>query len=374
MDQRVQSGWGSVEMIERRERRDGTYSYRVRYRTPDGRFRSRSFARRSEAADYERQVLSQRRRGDWVDPQRGRATLGAVWAEYQSGGISHLRATTQAGYRHAWKHIEPTLGAWPVAKIEHADVAEWVTDLSARLGTDTVRKAHGVLSRVLDYAAATRRVPVNVARGVRLPKRAPVRERILTVEEVHALAEAMPQDPDIVLSLAYMGLRWSELAALRVEDVNLTRRRVHVVQRATEVDGRIDVDQPKSRAGHRYVPVPQLLVPALTGRLAGRSRDALVFASPEGDYLRVRNWRRRAGFDKALEQLGMVATPHDLRRTFGSLARMAGADLRFIQKAMGHESITTTARIYAHLYDDELDTIAAALDSLYTAGEAAREI
>ena len=187
-------------MIERRERRDGTYSYRVRYRTPDGRFRSRSFARKSEAADYERQVLSQRRRGDWVDPQRGRATLAAVWDECQGAGISHLRATTRAGYRHAWKHIEPTFGGWPVAKIEHADVAEWVTDLSARLGTDTVRKAHGVLSSVLDYAASTRRVPVNVARGVRLPRRAPVRERILTVEEVHALAEAMPQDRDSVLS------------------------------------------------------------------------------------------------------------------------------------------------------------------------------
>lgn len=374
MDQRVQGGQGSVSMIERRERKDGTYSYRVRYRAPDGRFRSRSFARRSEAAEYERQVLSQRRRGDWVDPQRGRSTLAAVWGEYQGAGISHLRATTQAGYRHAWKHIEPTFGGWPVAKIEHADVAEWVTDLSARLGTDTVRKAHGVLCRVLDYAAATRRVPANVARGVRLPKRAPVRERILTVEEVHALAEAMPQDRDVVLSLAYMGLRWSELAALRVEDVNLTRRRVHVVQRATEVDGRIDVDQPKSRAGHRYVPIPQLLVPSLTERLAGRPKDALVYGSPEGGYLRVRNWRRRAGFDKALESLGMVATPHDLRRTFGSLARMAGADLRFIQKAMGHESITTTARIYAHLYDDELDTIAAALDGLYSAGHAVGEI
>lgn len=31
---------------------------------------------------------------------------------------------------------------------------------------------------------------------------------------------------------------------------------------------------------------------------------------------------------------------------------------------MGHESITTTARIYAHLYDDELDQVAAALDGL----------
>lgn len=97
----------------------------------------------------------------------------------------------------------------------------------------------------------------------------------------------------------------------------------------------------------------------------------LVSPSPEGGYLRSRNWRRRSGFDAARRELGLDITPHDLRRTFGSLARMAGADLRFIQKAMGHESITTTARIYAHLYDDELDVIAAVLDGLRnTGGEA----
>lgn len=44
---------------------------------------------------------------------------------------------------------------------------------------------------------------------------------------------------------------------------------------------------------------------------------------------------------------------------------MAGVDLRFIQKAMGHESITTTARIYVHLYDDY--TVATALDALHPA-------
>ncbi len=57
-----------------------------------------------------------------------------------------------------------------------------------------------------------------------------------------------------------------------------------------------------------------------------------------------------------------AAARYDLRRTFGSLARSAGADLRYIQKAMGHESVTTTARIYAHLYDTELDQVSDALD------------
>ena len=49
---------------------------------------------------------------------------------------------------------------------------------------------------------------------------------------------------------------------------------------------------------------------------------------------------------------------HDLRHTYASLARRAGADLRLLQKTMGHASITVTAHTYADLYDDELDNIA----------------
>lgn len=103
----------------------------------------------------------------------------------------------------------------------------------------------------------------------------------------------------------------------------------------------------------------------LDRRTTGRHREELVFPSPVGAYLRNGNWRRRSGFNEGVKTLGLDGTtPHDLRRTFGSLARAAGADLRYIQKAMGHESVTTTARIYAHLYDTELDQVSDALDRL----------
>jgi hypothetical protein len=55
---------------------------------------------------------------------------------------------------------------------------------------------------------------------------------------------------------------------------------------------------------------------------------------------------------------------HDLRHTDTSLSRRAGADLRLLQKAMGHASITVTPYTYPDLFDDELDGIATALDSL----------
>jgi integrase len=117
------------------------------------------------------------------------------------------------------------------------------------------------------------------------------------------------------------------------------------------------------------VAVPELLLERLAARTAGKAHDQLVFAAPGGGFLRVGNWRRRTRWTDVTAELRLAGvTPHDLRRTFGSLARAAGADLRFIQKAMGHESITTTARINAHLYEDELDGVAAALDRIAREG------
>ncbi|MDF2144660.1 site-specific integrase [Knoellia sp. p5-6-4] len=353
-------------MIEKRVWRDGkTVSWRVRYRGPDGRQRNKSFDRRRDAEAYEDQVSIQIRRGDWIDPRRGQVRLVDVWREYHDSGTQHLRETTRQNYRAGWRNIEPHFGDWRVNRIEHADVADWIQKLSEIKGPETVRQAHRVLCLVLDFAIQTRRLALNPARGVRLPRRPPARERILTVDQVASLADELGRDGDLVFAMAYLGLRWSELAALRVSDVDLQRRRVRIVERATEVGGRMDVSAPKSRASRRSVAIPALLEPVLRQRTVDRGADELVFPAPDGGYLRNGNWRSRSGWARATTQLGLEGvTPHDLRRTFGSLARAAGADLRWIQRAMGHESINTTARIYAHLYDEELDIVAAALDRL----------
>ena len=361
-------------MIERRVSEfTRRVSWRVRYRGPDGRQRARTFTRRRDAEAYEDELNQQLRRGDWIDPRRGQVLLSSVWDEYERVGTGHLRATTRQNYRAAWRNIAPHFGTWPVNRIEHADVAEWVRKLSETKGPETVRAAHRVLCLVLDYAIQARRLTLNPARGVRLPRRPPARERILTVEEVQGLADRLGRDGDLVLAMAYLGLRWSELAALKVSDVDLVRRRVRVVERATEVGGKMDVSAPKSRASKRHVAIPALLEASLRSRLSGKPHDALVYSAPDGGYLRNGNWRSRSGWAAATRELGLDGvTPHDLRRTFGSLARAAGADLRWIQRAMGHESITTTARIYAHLYDDELDIVASALDRLSQAATAPR--
>lgn len=131
------------------------------YRGPDGRQRARTFTRRRDAEAYEDELNQQLRRGDWIDPRRGQVLLSSVWDEYERVGTGHLRATIRQNYRAAWRNIAPHFGTWPVNRIEHADVAEWVRKFSETKGPETVRAAHRVLCLVLDYAIQARRLTLN---------------------------------------------------------------------------------------------------------------------------------------------------------------------------------------------------------------------
>ena len=108
-----------------------------------------------------------------------------------------------------------------------------------------------------------RRLVVNPALGVALPPMQEKRRRYLTAEQLEALADAAGPGRVAVLVLGYCGLRWSELAALRVRNFDLLRRRVLVEEAVTEVDGsRLVWGTPKTH-GRRSVPLPRFLVDEL---------------------------------------------------------------------------------------------------------------
>jgi integrase len=56
-------------------------------------------------------------------------------------------------------------------------------------------------------------------------------------------------------------------------------------------------------------------------------------------------------------------TLHDLRRSAASLAISAGANVKAVQRMLGHASAALTLDTYADLFDDDLDAVASALDT-----------
>lgn len=357
--------------VERRTTPGGQVRWRARYYDPAGREHAKTFDAKRDADRYLAEQRASLDSSRWVDPRAGTVRLNALWAQYERDLLPHRRPTTQQNYRAAWRNVEPVLGGYPVSRLRHGDVQRFVTELAK--GPDTVRMAYRVLSLVLDYAVRGRYVAENVAKGVRLPAPRPPRERILDASQLLALADAVGEaGRGQVLAMGLAGLRWSEVAALRCGAVDLPARRIHVSEAAPEAGGRTHRGRAKSLASVRWVAIPRLLEDDLRERVEGRSEDDLVYPAPMGGYDRVGNFRRRVGWSAASEAAGVGhVTPHDLRRTFGSLARLGGADLRYVQKAMGHASIVTTSRVYAHLYDTEPDHVAAGIDRVLGERESA---
>ncbi len=112
------------------------------------------------------------------------------------------------------------------------------------------------------------------------------------------------------------------------------------------------------------MPLPGFLVDELARTVVKRPKDELAFPSPQGAVLRNRN-ARAAWFDTAAQAIGEPGlTPHELRHTAASLAIKAGANVKAVQRMLGHASAAMTLDRYADLDDDDLDDVADRLDAL----------
>ncbi|WP_207786247.1 tyrosine-type recombinase/integrase [Micromonospora globispora] len=237
------------------------------------------------------------------------------------------------------------------------------------LAPATVRYAHRVLSLALAHAVRDGRMSRNPAEGVRLPRVVREEPVFLDHDQVARLAEACGRYGLLVRCLAYTGLRWGEASALRVSRLDLLRRRVTVAVAFAEVGGELVEGTPKNHQ-RRSVPIPRFLVDELAAHVAGKRRDSLVFTAPNGGPLRNTNFRSRV-FAPAAASVGLAGlTPHDLRHTAASLAVAAGANVKAVQRMLGHASASMTLDVYAGLFGDDLDAVANRLDEAVAARDA----
>ncbi|PRY67167.1 phage integrase family protein [Glaciihabitans tibetensis] len=72
---------------------------------------------------------------------------------------------------------------------------------------------------------------------------------------------------------------------------------------------------------------------------------------------------RRGWFDQGAVRIGRPGpTPHEMRHTAASLAISAGANVKAVQRVLGHASASVTLDVYSDLFDTDLDAVSAALD------------
>lgn len=167
----------------------------------------------------------------------------------------------------------------------------------------------------------------------RLPK-------FLRPVEVEQLLAAAGTDRDWLLIGCglYLGLRVSETAKLRIENLDL--------EEGTALIARAKGDR------DRYVPIPgKLLLPLR--RWIGERRRGFVFPSARGPHLSSDSIQRLVAQTATAAGIARRITPHVLRHTYATTLLSRGANLREVQELLGHSSVAVT-EIYTHVLTDRL--------------------
>ncbi|MEV0076185.1 tyrosine-type recombinase/integrase [Nocardia neocaledoniensis] len=346
--------------------------WRARYVDPNGVERSRSFAVKADAQKFlDGDVTTKVVTGTWVDPDRS-GVLFSVVAEKWFATKQLRKPKTVAGYRSLLDTLViPKWGSAPLHDIEFEDVQAWVVELSVSgghrfkgkgLSASRVIQAYQVLDQVLRFAIKSKRLAVNPAAEVELPSKSPAERQYLTHRQVLELAMAAGRFRTFVLTLAYTGIRFGEAAALRVCDINFDRRRITVARSATAVTGLGIVEGDTKNHTRRSVPFPDYLAGYLEAQIEGKAPTDYVFPDRDGSVLGLGEFRW--AFDPAATSINLPGlVPHSLRHTAASLAISAGANIKVVQRMLGHKTATLTLDLYGHLFDEDLDPVAAAMDA-----------
>lgn len=371
--------------VERRVR-NGKVTYVARWRSPVGKQESKTFDRKGEAVRWEAEQRRKLGENIYVSPSEGKETIGEFAETYLSWKSSEWKPKTMASARSLMNsQVLPYWRDVRLNKVTFEAVANWIADLSEKpgrggstLSASRIRQSYHLLTGMLDSAVSSRKISANPARNVPIPRLEDrTTRRALTWTQVFDLADTFPryQDRLMVLVLSTTGLRWGEVAALRVAHVhvregvpNLVEPYVtfSVIDNVSDVNGKLITVSPKNHQKRSVsVEVPEV-VDAVRRHLAGKNEEDLLFPDSRGGALRVGNFRRDV-LDRAATAVGLPGLiPHELRHTAATLAIESGATIKDVQIMLGHKDASLTLNRYGKHTEEAAHRVAHSMSDAAT--------
>ena len=272
--------------------------------------------------------------------------------------------------------IIPQLGKIPLCQLTQKDLQQFYAHLKKEgrlvrteqygkgLSDRMVRMCHAKCRAALDQAVQENLIRTNPAVGCKLPPKRSREMQVLSRQELQRFLIQAKADGYFELFLLDLstGLRRGELLALQWSDLDLDTGTLSVTKQVYEVNGKMQLSAPKTKASIRKLVLPPAVVEVLREyRKAASSR--WLFPSPikEDEPIKPSSVLRR--LQVILERAGCKKIRfHDLRHTFATMALENGMDIKTLSAMLGHVSAATTLDIYTHITGDMLSEAAAKID------------
>ncbi len=336
--QRGKYGEGSCRQL-------GPARWQISFYDAQGRRRRESFSTEAKAQKALSRALALRDSGK-LDPQEGRVKVDALAESYKVYAENSAPRSCR-WIELVWRvHLEPFFGGMFAERITSDHLQQYIKSrLAMDAATSTVNHELTVLKAMFNHAAKAD--PPKVQRVPRFPEklREPNPRAGFISDEEYAmlLAKCKYGWLRALLAIAYnFGFRKGELLGLKVSQIDLKARTIHLLPGTTKND--------KGRAVVMVDEVYKLILECIKGKKPGDPVFTWANGKPVTDFRRT--WRTLA---KSAEMPGLFM--HDLRRTAVRNMVRAGISKHVAKQISGH----TTDSIFDR-YDitDETDLAEAA--------------
>lgn len=325
------------------------------------------------------------------------------WLLMQS---AHVRQTTLIDYTSKVKlHVIAPLGHMRMADVTKDDIQLALVPVSKK--STSVYKSVVILYKCIFKAAKDSRVIDEnptvflTAKGGGVPQTDKIP---LTDEQVEILLDAVKglQTYVFVMLGLYAGLRREEILALKWDSVYLNKKAPYLtVRRAWHTEGNkpVILDELKTKAAHRDIPLPDRLLECLKEWRA-QSKSEYVISNSDGGPLSYTQFKRLWQFiitrstkerfyykyengkrvrhtikpvlgekaahnGKVVYTIDFDVTPHQLRHTYITNLIAASVDPKTVQYLAGHENSKITMDIYAKVKYNKPQELAPILDDIF---------
>ena len=275
---------------------------------------------------------------------------------------------------------EDKVGAMKLKDIKPYHIQRFLNNKTGTLVDSSIKKVYELLNQFFRLAISNDLLWKNPMDNVIIPKSLKNSKELQVFsrdEQKKYMAELEGEKlKALYLTALFTGMREGELVALKWKNIDLKKGVINVVESYEHVkifDDPEDVSEyhyetvvqpPKTKAGKRKLPIPEMLSEVLKKhkiqqketamRRAGSSfnKSGLAFCTSVGTPLRARNVMRK--HQEVCELAGVTKiTFHELRRTFATRMFEEGADIKQVQYWMGHSTIDVSLSIYILVTEDQ---------------------
>lgn len=303
------------------------------------------------------------------------------WLDFKKADDG-IKDKTYAAYENIVKnHFVPAFGRYKVAEIKTVHVNQFLINKQKEgMKPSGVVKIRRVLNNIYELAADEEIVqnnPVSKCLKISLKYKEPV---VITDEDLKLILSKAQEISSaankyntvartlygIILTAYMMGLRISEVLALRWSNIDIENSRISIVEAVKECKDKhtgkygLKIEEPK-RGSKRNLSCPQVLLEELQ-RLKDTESD-IVFLGRKQSYIYPSNFER--AWRRLMDSVGLTGkyTVHALRRTHATELIGHNFDIKTVQGRMGHKDPRVLLAYYAAQVEDNDKSVADYFDT-----------